>query len=469
MKKSLWNQRIPTLLGMLLIAIGIGVTSFLVSRGIITIGRAGPSQNPQAIRITNISDTSFTVSYRTSGSVPGSVAYGKTKELGEVALDDRDQQSGTANNYYVHSITLRNLQPNTPYFFSITSGDASFLNNGEPFSLTTASKNIITPTQQKPLSGKVIATDAKPPPEAIVYLSIANAQTLSVLTKSDGTFIIPLNTLLNKSISAPFTLSETTLLSLLVLGQTEKSNVDLTITQSNPVPVITLSQNYDFAVDSSPLNTDKSIIASQAAETSFPFLSASEISTNKTPQIISPRNEETFTDQQPVFRGTASPDAEVKIVIHSDDQIQSDVRTNANGNWSFRPSTKLSPGNHTISVSARDSLGILKTITRSFTVHAQGTQVNQSATPSATLAPKPSIGSSPTPTLFVIPTPTAGISTPTTIPTQVVLPSPTSPPTGGVTTKGGQPIQPPGSSTLMVISIGAIVTTVIGVLLFILI
>lgn len=464
MKQSLWNQRIPTLLGMLLIAIGIGVTSFLVSRGIITIGRAGPSQNPQAIRITNISDTSFTVSYKTSGSVPGSVAYGTTKELGQVALDDRDQQSGSAKNYQIHSITLRNLQPNTPYFFSITSGDSSFLNNGEPFTLTTASKNVINPTQQQPLTGKVITTDAKPPAEAIVYLSVPNAQTLSILTKPDGSFIIPLNTLLNKSISAPFPLTQDTSLSLLILGQTEKSNVELTVKQSNPVPVITLSQNYDFAVDTFPLDADKSIIASQAAEASFPFLSASEINTNITPQVISPKNDETFTDQQPVFRGTASPNSDVIVVINSDEQIQSKVKTNANGSWSFRPQTKLSPGEHTLSVSARDNLGILNTITRSFTVHAQGTQVNQSATPSAT--PKIAI-MSPTPTLFVLSTPTISAITPTTIPSQIVLLSPTSP-LGG-TTKGGEPIQPPGSTTLVTISIGAIITTIVGILLFVLI
>lgn len=459
MKKSLWNQRIPTLLGMLLIAIGIGVTSFLVSRGIVTFSRAAPSQDPQTTRITNISDVAFTVSYRTTGAVPGSIAYGKTKDLGLVALDERDQVAGSAKNYQIHSITIKNLQPSTQYFFSIISGNGTFLNNDSPFMITTAPTSTVTPTSQQPLTGKVIASDGTALPETIVYLSIANAQSLSTLTKSDGTFIIPLNTLLTKDLTNRFTLSPDTSMNLLVLGQIQQSTVVLTTTQSNPVPTITLSQNYDFSASTTPLDADKSAIASQAAQTSFPSLSTSEVTNNKTPQVLSPKNDESFTDQQPVFNGTAAPNTDVNVVIHSDSQVQSQVKTNANGSWSFRPNTKLAPGNHTVTVTAKNNLGILNTITRSFTVYAQGSQVNQTATPSATVTPKLTTTISPTPTLFVLPTPTTGIIQPTTIPTQVVLPS--------GTTKGGQPIKPPGSATLVIVGIGAVITTIIGVLLFI--
>lgn len=459
MKKSLWNQRFPTLLGIIVIAVGIGITSFLVNQGIITLSRATPSQDPQTARITNISDASFTVSYRTAGAVPGSIAYGKTKDLGLVALDERDQVAGSAKNYQIHSITVRDLQPNTQYFFSIISGNGTFLNNGAPFTVTTAPTSTSKPTSQQPLTGKIISSDGTAPAESIVYLSIANAQSLSTVTKPDGTYIIPLNTLLMKDLSSPFELTPDTKINLLVLGQTQQSTVVLTTKQSSPVPTITLSQNYDFSAGTTPLDADQSAIASQAAQTSFPFLSTSEVTNNKTPQVVSPKNDETFTDQQPVFSGTAAPNSDVTVVIHSDTQVQSQVKTNANGSWSYRPTTKLAPGNHKITVTAKDSLGILNTITRSFTVHAQGSQVSQTATPSATVTPRLTTTISPTPTLFVLPTPTTDITQPTTIPTQTVLPS--------ETTKGGQPIQPPGNATLFTIGIGAIITTIIGVLLFV--
>lgn len=459
MKKSLWNQRFPTLLGIILIVVGIGVTSFLVNRGVITFSRAAPSQDPQTARITNTSDVSFTVSYRTAGAVPGSIAYGKTKDLGLVALDERDQVAGSAKNYQIHSITIRDLQPNTKYFFSIISGNGTFLDNGTPFTVTTAPTGTTKPTSQQPLTGKIISSDGTALADSIVYLSITNAQSLSTLTKSDGTYIIPLNTILTKDLSSLLTITPDTSMNLLILGQTQQSTVVLTTKQSSPVPIITLSQNYNFSSSTTPLDADQSALASQAAQTSFPFLSASEIINNKTPQVLSPKNGETFTDQQPVFNGTASPNTDVKVVINSNSQIESNVKTNANGNWSFRPNTKLSPGSHKVTVATKDSLGILNTITRSFTVYAQGSQVSQTATPSATITPKLTTTISPTPTLFVLPTPTTGIIQPSTIPTQVVLPS--------GTTKGGQPIKPPGSATLVTIGIGAIVTTIIGVLLFI--
>jgi hypothetical protein len=81
MKKTIWDKRIPTLLGILLIAIGIGLTSFLVNQGVVLTGHASPSTSPQNVRITNITDNSFTVSYNTDGDVIGSLNYGNRSKF----------------------------------------------------------------------------------------------------------------------------------------------------------------------------------------------------------------------------------------------------------------------------------------------------------------------------------------------------------------------------------------------------
>ena len=136
-----------------------------------------------------------------------------------------------------------------------------------------------------------------------------------------------------------------------------------------------------------------------------------------------------------------------------------------NGRWTYRPKTPLSPGLHTITITTKDRFGILRSITQSFTVFASGTQVVQSATPSAT----PTITSTPTQTPTVVPT---IISTPTPTPTILVTPTPiitvipTAIPTPIITRPPVSPPPAPGSSTLMITGIIGTLTIIVGMLLF---
>src|SRR5579864_6175140 len=137
MRKTIFDKRIPTLFALVLIGAGIGLLTLFVQNHQLLTGNATPSDIPTDIRITNISDTSFTVTYTTQASVIGSVLFGKDKSLGQTALDERDQKSGTLTEHTVHSIVLQNLEPNTSYFFSIRSGTSIYLNNGLPYQTTT--------------------------------------------------------------------------------------------------------------------------------------------------------------------------------------------------------------------------------------------------------------------------------------------------------------------------------------------
>ncbi len=243
MKKTIWDKRIPTLLGILLIVIGVGVTSFLVNKGVILVGQASPSANPQNVRITNITDNSFTVSYNTDAQVIGSVNYGKDQILGQTALDDRDQQTGSLANHKVHSITVRNLSPTTKYYFSITSGQDKFLNNGTAFEVTTGTSILTPPSEQKPIVGKIVMPEGSAPSEAIVYITTDGSQVISSLVKSDGTYIIPLNSLRTQDLTSYLNFANINILKMLFLGDGLTSNVSLAINQINPVPTVTLSQN----------------------------------------------------------------------------------------------------------------------------------------------------------------------------------------------------------------------------------
>jgi hypothetical protein len=444
MKKTIWDKRIPTLLGMLLIIIGVGVTSFLVNKGIILTGHASPTTNPQNVRITNITDNSFTVSYNTDAQVIGSVNYGKDQNLGQTALDDRDQQTGSLVNHKIHSITVRSLSSVTKYFFSITSGQDKFLNNGVPFETVTGTNVANSPSEQKPIVGKVVMPDGNTPSEGIIYITANNAQVISSLLKSDGTYLIPLNSVRGQDLTSYLDFSTVNTLKMLILGDGLSSNISLSLNQINPVPTITLSQNYDFATGTEPVASSS---AQQNAE-SFPSPKPNSNVSGKTPQILTPQANQSFSDQQPVFKGTAQPNETVKIIIHSDAQIQTQVTTDSYGNWNFRPTSALSPGEHTIYITTPDASGILRTITQTFTVYASGSQVNPAANP-PTATPSPLATATPIPTPSATPTPTP-VPTPTLTPsptastTPTLTPSPTPIPTASPTpTPTPKPSAPP--------------------------
>jgi len=447
MRRTIWSKRIPTLLGILLIALGIGITSYLVESGVILTSKAGPSETAQNIRISNVTDRSFTVSFATEALVIGSINFGKDKNLGQTALDDRDSQ-GVLKEHKIHYITVKNLDSSSDYYFSITSGSKEFLQKGEPFIIKTAPVSSGSSAVEKTVKGKVVLPNGNNPKEALAYLNSDNSQTLSTLVKEDGSYSLSTNSLRTQDLSSYFTFLNETVFRLLVAGEDSlTSNARFNNSGSEELPLITLGSDYDFT--QSNLST-----ASGSASTSFSSLSSQESTTGKIPKINIPTNNQTFTDSQPKFSGTALPNSTVEITIHSDDNIKAQAFADGYGNWSFRPQSALSPGSHIITIITRDASGILRTITQSFTVFASGTQVNQSATPSAT----PIV--TPTSVPILTPTPT---SVPTIIPTIPV--SPTLAPIATISPVIS-PISSPGNSTPIIFGLFGIGLSILGLFIF---
>ena len=449
MRENIWSKRIPTLLGILLIIIGVGITSYLVKTGVILTSKAGPSEIAQNIRISNVTDRSFTISFTTEALVIGSINFGKDKNLGQTALDDRDGQ-GVLKEHKIHYITVKNLDSSSDYYFSITSGSKEFLQKAEPFIVKTAPASSGPSAIEKTVKGKIVLPNGDNPKEATVYLNSDNSQTLSTLVKEGGSYSLSVSSLKTQDLSSYFTISGETVFRLLIAGEDSlTSNARFNNSESEELPPITLGSDYDFT--QSNLST-----ASPSASTGFSSLTAQESTTGKIPKINIPKNNQTFTDSQPKFSGTALPNSTVEITIRSLENIKAQVVTDAYGNWTFRPTTPLSPGEHTITMVARDVSGILRTITQSFTVFASGTQVSESATPSAT----PVV----TPTSVPISTPIP-TSVPTIIPTIPV--SPTLAPIATITPVIS-PIPAPGNSTPIILGLFGIGLSILGFFIFLL-
>lgn len=428
MIERLWDKRIPTLLGISLIAFSVILTSIFIKNRTIFKSSAIAIDDPRNITITNISDTSFVLSYTTEANVTGTVNFGENTNLGLTGIEDIDKEKDTASLNMIHATTLNNLTPNTKYYFVINSGQTTFLKNNVPFEIVTGPSISAPTSKQTPIKGSVILPDGSIPSQTIAYLTIKGAQTLSTLVNNDGSFTFALDSLRSEDLSSYFQLAEDSNIKITFVSDSLVSRVLSLYNQTNPLPAVTLSNNYDFSIESStPIaSASPGVGGFQEILPSLPL----EKKATKSPIILVPKKDQSFTNPQPEFRGTSLPNEKVEIIIHSPDTITAEVTADSRGNWVFSPQTNLTPGSHTLTIQTKDAFGMVKTTTQSFIVYA---------------------AENPTPTPFLTITPTA-TSTPT--PTQDIV--------------SINQIPPTGSSHILFIGITATAITAVGIVLFLL-
>lgn len=108
--------------------------------------------------------------------------------------------------------------------------------------------------------------------------------------------------------------------------------------------------------------------------------------------ISSPASGSAVTTNTPTISGQASPGATVTITIYSTPQTVV-VTADANGNWSYTPTTSLTSGSHNVVVSAPSPSGVTQTATTNFVIAAGSSPpASQSATIAPTAAPIPQSG-----------------------------------------------------------------------------
>lgn len=210
--------RIPTILGLGVIILGTAVMVYLTERQQTTTTKAALDLNPQDIRLTNIEDTSATVSWITDKPTTGFVTYSLPDQPAETALDDRDS---VPSNHLVHFVSLKNLVPKSSYEIRITSGNLTT----NPISLITAAI-ANNPNKLKPVIGTVLNGDQNLT-EGLAYLDIPGASEQSALIKNFGAFLIPINQLRKKDLSGIFNTTSVTTATITIIGgdnQTAKAS-----------------------------------------------------------------------------------------------------------------------------------------------------------------------------------------------------------------------------------------------------
>jgi len=97
------------------------------------------------VRISNVRDIYFVVSWVTDEATGGEVRYGTTPSLGQVAQDQR----GAGHAGQTHYVALTDLAPSTLYYFDVESGGTVDDNGGAHWQVTTG------PTLSPPASDAV--------------------------------------------------------------------------------------------------------------------------------------------------------------------------------------------------------------------------------------------------------------------------------------------------------------------------
>lgn len=163
------------------------------------------------IKIANIRDNTFSVSWVTSEPSHGWIRFGTTVALDIIGYDDRGAEI-TSN---THHVTVGNLQPNTTYYFDLLSDGTIESNNGAHHRMTTG------PTVGLPGSdviyGKVFKPDGKTPAEgALVYVnvidkdgrdSVGTSALLSAIVDRNGYWHANLGNLRENSLAGYFVYS----------------------------------------------------------------------------------------------------------------------------------------------------------------------------------------------------------------------------------------------------------------------
>lgn len=422
--EKLGDKRIPTIAGLVILVIALILGTVFFQQGLgVFAPRATAETTPNQVRITNLTNDGFTVSFLTEAEISGLVKYGTEESaLKQTATDDRDSLTGSIGEYKLHHITVRGLQPNTTYYYVLGTGNgALFDNNGSPFKIITARKTG-SPPAARTIYGSVTTESGAPAEGAVVYLAIDGAGEMSSLVKNSGGWAVPLSNARTADGASYAQITDETNLQLFVQGPLVSQTAKGSMTAGQyETAVPTISYGQTAIVETAAIEpTNEPVMATEETnDTQNEIASTSEVTTSavasdaadlsatssamiKDEKLVLDLTEDndasapaTVTTTQPVITGKALPNVTVSIEIHSDTAITQQVVANADGSFALDLEDlkkQLEPGEHTVTYSYIDpSTGetVPKTIT--FYVEPQ--------TSTATLAQ----ASTPTPT----PTPTA--------------------------------------------------------------
>lgn len=365
------TKRIPTILALFILGLAVGLTVVATQSVQTLFTRAATGTTPKNIRVTNVTDNSFTVSYLTDSAVKGSAGI-----VGQpFSPDDRDASLAQAQSYYTHYVIIKNLSPATKYQYQVEGGTTTY-------EVTTAPSVTASAVTAEPIYGTVAKLDGTPAFRAIVYFSPFGGAPVSTYVKANGNFLLPVNNLRTTDLKSFLFLKTNDPETIFIEGgQDGVSTVSCSVGKDKPVPNIVLGKDVSCTVTTA---------------------ATAEVT------ITSPTEKEILSTGLPTFRGKAPINKTLQIEVRST-PVTGTVKADASGNWVWSVPKNLAAGGHTLIISYVDNSGSTKALTRNFTVQAASGSTailpQTYGTPSATIKPTPT--PTPKPAVIVKP-PTTG-------------------------------------------------------------
>lgn len=391
--------KIPTLLALALLVIIVASVVFVVNQTTKFTAKASESIEPHDIQITNESDMIFTITWLTDTEAGGFIKVTTPENKSFTYYDDRDSP-GKAEKYITHSITAKNLLPDTSYTVDIYS-TSSFITKTKQVATQTSPQISSQNSPLEPAYGTVMLPNNTPADGALVYLKLEGSQVISTLTKPSGTWILPLNTLrtLSKAESLP---TQDRMTEQLTVVYKDASATAVTDTlNDSPVPLMVLGKSYDFRKQQakanstlSQLNTNQNtnVLGSETTNKEMKFT------------LSQPLENAALSTFSPLIQGSGIPGKTTTITLGITNPTVGTTQVGQDGIWRYTPTKQLSPGKQRVTATSVDATGKPIAITHTFTIFKSGTQVLGDATPSASLTPTVSQSISPSPTIFIEPT-----------------------------------------------------------------
>ena len=344
------KRKVITILSTVLLLVALPVSVFLVGKQQNLFLKASPEEVPKEIKIANISDNSFSVSWITGKSVIGFLVYGKSEGLGFTASDDRDTASKVSRT--THHITVKNLEPGTRYFFKMGSGGSAYDNSGTSYVVTTAPTTNDPPPLADPAYGKVLGATGGSLADALVYLTLEGGTPLSTYTREAGNWLITLNNARTADLSRFIKYSGTGVRMSIYVQAADKGIAQASADTQNdsPVPNIKIGQNLAFAaVGVTPTVLPTPTGSLKASEFSLQEVEPATKSAVAL-EVLAPNKDEKLPSTRPTFSGTGKPGEVITITIHSAQVITAQVTAGSDGQWSYTPNQDLSPGQHSVTI-----------------------------------------------------------------------------------------------------------------------
>jgi hypothetical protein len=414
--------KIPTLFALPVVIGVVGVMAFF-NQYFSTPTRADASVAPQNIRVTNITDASFTVSWTTEK--PTSTLLQIQTDNGKtLPFFDEKSQTGT-DKYITHSVTVRNLSASSTYRATIVT-TAKEAEKPER-TIQTFSKIPLTSNQLGPAYGTVTFPDGTPAAGALVYLSLPNSQLLSTTVTPTGSFLIPLNLIRTQNGEDLLPISGSAIpVQITVVYGNSVSEIQTDTDNDAPVETIILGMNRDNSKAQANKSTTTRSLASAPTITKTAVLgSQTNISTTQI-LLTSPPNNAKITEAFPLIAGRGIPNAPVRITLGLQSPFVVGTTVQKDGSWMYSPTKPLPIGKQQVTITTVDSTNKPVALTHQFEILKSGTQVLGDATASATpvfqLTPTPYTTEVPSPAVDSTDTPTPDIpETATSFPTVTIL------------------------------------------------